>query len=181
MTQELGGRHPRRGQFGDIALEVSDFAGDLIEFFSGEPTPLPADSAAMPMEDNKALGHWLAMESIVPIIDAPEELGGDLYKRAYDALLRFHVALPFSEAEREWLSKISARRASDESSQPGDLPRVIERQESRVMMAGIQRVISGRDLMRRWVAWRRETDEYAGQGSLAQARDALFDLRSLMG
>jgi hypothetical protein len=41
------------------------------------------------------------------------------------------------------------------------------------MSAGIRRVIHGRDLLQRWWSWRRETGEYAGQGSLDQARDAL--------
>ena len=48
-------------------------------------------------------------------------------------------------------------------------------------MAGVRRVVSGRDLMRRWIAWRREAGEYEGQGSHDQARDALRTMQELMG
>lgn len=34
--------------------------------------------------------------------------------------------------------------------------------------------------MRRWLSWRSETDEYTGQGSLDQAREALADLIGLV-
>jgi hypothetical protein len=87
-----------------------------------------------------------------------------------DVLFRYHTALPFDEAEREWLWQ-----AYDAAWGPNSIS-IIRRREARVMSAGLRRVILGRDLMRRWWAWRRETDEYAGQGSLDAARESLREL-----
>ncbi len=38
------------------------------------------------------------------------------------------------------------------------------------------REVNGGDLMRRWRAWRREEDEFAGQDSLERAMRALSDI-----
>jgi hypothetical protein len=48
------------------------------------------------------------------------------------------------------------------------------------MMAGVQRTVEGRDLMRRWMSWLKEADEFQDQGSLGQARDALSSVHRLM-
>jgi hypothetical protein len=82
-------------------------------------------------------------------------------------VFRYRVALPFDETERAWLYD-----AYEAAWGPKCIQR-IRAQEARVMSAGLRRVVVGRDLMRRWWAWRRETDEYAGQGGLDAAREGL--------
>lgn len=164
----------RREQFGDVGAEIAGFARDLVEYLSGEPEPLGDRAQGMPKTDNRALEGWLSMESVVPLLDDPDD--GVLQKKGYDALLAFHIALPYNEAERQWLTQVDS--ASERT--PDDLSRLIEGCEDRIMMAGVQQVVSGRDLMRRWTAWRRETDEFAGQGSLDKAREALQSVQALM-
>ena len=85
-------------------------------------------------------------------------------------LLRLHGAMPFDEVERDWLFE-----AHDETQGPNSIT-LIRRREATIVSGGLRRVVQGRDLIRRWWSWRRETDEFSGQGSLDQARDALRDL-----
>jgi hypothetical protein len=48
------------------------------------------------------------------------------------------------------------------------------------MSAGIRQTVRGRDLIRQWVAWHRETDEYAGQNAVGVARSALAGVITLL-
>jgi hypothetical protein len=89
----------------------------------------------------------------------------------------FYTALPFSEAERIWFLK--TYRQGEPFSSPEDLPRFMGHYEQRIVSAGIRQLISGRELTRRWLAWHRETDEYAGQDTLDVATAALGGLARL--
>jgi hypothetical protein len=164
-------------KFGDVGVEIADIADILIEYWSGEPEPLGDPSQVMPDSDNQALGYWLSMESVVPLVEIPYEVTGDVRRQAHDALVAFHVALPYNEAERQWLGQTS-RRAGQRK--PGDQPERIAAYEDTIMMAGVRQAVSGRELMRRWPTWRRETGEYAGQGALDEARQALRTIQELM-
>lgn len=57
-----------------------------------------------------------------------------------------------------------------------DIPRFLRPRSPTIVEAGLRRVVKGRDLMRRWWAWRRDLDEFADQGGLDQARAALVNL-----
>lgn len=84
----------------------------------------------------------------------------------------FHTALPLSEAERYWLFDPvvqSERPSTVDVYQPETLVGVAEE----VTSAGVKQVIHGREIVRRLAAWRRQMDEYAGQGTLDEAREAL--------
>jgi hypothetical protein len=164
--------------FGDVGTEIMYYAGQLIESFSAEPENL-GESDAMPRADGQALADWLGLEHLLPMVevDMPVELQGKARRQAYDALSTLHMALPFSEAERGWLVRLyrHSHVPTDET-----LPGMIETREAEIMSAGVKRVANGRELMRRWTAWRREADEFSGQGSFDQAREALQRVQEMM-
>jgi hypothetical protein len=162
--------------FGDVGTEIAYYARELIQSFSIEPEVCD-ESGVMPRTDSRALDNWLGLEHLVPLVDVPIELEGDVRQRAHDALSSFHTALPFSEAERSWLVRLF--RQLDAPTVEA-FPIAVETQEAQIMSAGVKRVVTGRDLMRRWVAWRRERDEFEGQASLDKVREALQRVQELM-
>lgn len=92
--------------------------------------------------------------------------------------LSAHAALPFNEAERGIVC--SAYRAdSGEAGAYREIPSQIRQQEFEIVSAGLGSVVRGRDLMRRWWAWRREADDFDGQDSLSRAKTALIQLVGL--
>src|ERR1700722_5318617 len=120
-------------QFGDIGAEIAQIAEVLIDYFSGEPEDFGDGSQGMPDSDHEALGYWLSMESVAPIMDVPYEVDGGTRRQVYDTWVAFHTALPFNEAERQWLDEMS-RRVRERL--PGDFPRFIEGYEDQIVMAG---------------------------------------------
>jgi hypothetical protein len=84
----------------------------------------------------------------------------------------FHEATPFGEAEREWLFENVSfhvpRQEGEIEDQLGGEPRVISE--------GVHKVIAVQELIRRWLAWRQQTDEFSDQGTLDRARTALAHL-----
>lgn len=164
------------GPFGDIGTEIAETAAQLIECLSAEPEPITYDTAELPTSDKEALSTWIGMEWLIPIVDTPNKPlgGGTIRRRAHDAVVAFHVALPYNEAERQWLDRKSMSHASE-------MPSFIQGQEDRLMVAGVWRAVSGRELTRRWMLWRRGTDEFTGQDSVAEACKALGHIQDLMG
>jgi hypothetical protein len=119
--------------------------------------------------DTSSLHNWHDLERHIPGTQA--ELGAESdVEDLNEVLLRLHGALPFDEVEREWVYQ-----AYDESRGPNSIT-LMRRREAAIVSGGLRRVLQGRDLMRRWWSWRRETDEYSGQGSLDIARDTLAEL-----
>ncbi len=119
------------------------------------------------LSDITTLHNWYNIEGHRPAAQA--EMGTEV-EDLNEVLLRLHGAMPFDEVERDWLFE-----AHDETQGPNSIT-LIRRREATIVSGGLRRVVQGRDLIRRWWSWRRETDEFSGQGSLDQARDALRDL-----
>jgi hypothetical protein len=127
--------------------------------------PQSREPATWDRSDKSALVRLKDLEGNIGFIEpAPDPVisGTDIYN-LFQEFGRLHTALPFSEAERAWLL------GKDEQ----DLPDGIIGDSAEIMSGGILRVVQGRELVRRWWAWRREADEFAGQGSLDEARQAL--------
>jgi hypothetical protein len=123
------------------------------------------------------LKSWLELDTGIALLAVPVEFAGAVSKRLSDTVLAVHAAMPFNEAERAWIYAAIVRTEGSRLR----LPQKIESQEGTIMVAGIRRPVSGHDLMSRWLAWRRQTDEYDGQGSLDQARAALLSLQAQLG
>ena len=151
--------------------EVSDNAGHLRQYLSGEldsplepgPTWCNAD-----VVDVEALPYLSELESSFDnlLIMVP---GGDPedYDQKVDAQIEdflklrnmFHTTLPFDEAERIWFLK-AYRGDLEPVSASSNVLTAIGNQEARIVTVGIRQLVSGRELVRRWLAWRRETGEY---------------------
>ncbi len=86
---------------------------------------------------------------------------------------RFQAALPLSEPEFQWFMSIPNLYSTDTAA---ELEQKIGYQVGTIVSAGIHKVVSGRELLGRWVSWRRETGDFAGQGTLDVARDSLAEL-----
>jgi hypothetical protein len=164
------------GPFGDIGDEIAQTAGYLIEYLSEEPEPIAQGMTELSDSDEQILSTWIGMEWLIPIIDVPNEplVDGAIRRQAHDAVVAFHVALPYNEAERQWLDRKSMGIT-------GEISTFMQGQEDRLMIAGVRRVVSGRELMQRWMMWRREAGEFAGQDAVAEACDALRRVQDVMG
>lgn len=141
--------------------------------------------------DTTGFTAWHSLERELQTLPLPPELDRDRQRLPFERLTaQLHGALPYSEAERQWLVDTEPPDPLVLLTPPIDHKTIVEVQsrhherylglEARIVSAGLIHVVSGRDLMRRWLSWRSETDEYTGQGSLDQAREALADLIGLV-
>jgi hypothetical protein len=95
------------------------------------------------------------------------------FQRSFVDLVHvFHTALPHDEAERRWLYD-NYWEVMPEAGEVRDI-------ETEVMSGGIRRVVHGRELVRRWIAWRQGSDEYAGHNGIGVARSALAGVITLL-
>lgn len=162
--------------FGDVGTEIAYYARQLIDTLSGRPAPERTPTGGMPDSDRKAFFEWITLEHLVPLVDRPSEVEGDVRQRAHDSLVKLHTALPFSEAEREWLVGLYRQNPRG----PEALPEMAATHEAEILINGVRRSVSGQELTERWVNWRQETGEFANQGSLDVAREALHSVHELM-
>jgi len=162
------------GPFGSFGYDLSLDAKSLIEDLSADLEWSPGDPLAWETTDRMALECWFELDSGIPLLEVPFEQTGVPSIRLHDTILAFRTALPFNEAERAWLHAMRSVPNAPADFDPGQR---IESQTGTIMVAGVRRPVSGHNLMSRWLAWRRQTDEYQGQGSLDQAREALQSLR----
>jgi hypothetical protein len=110
-------------------------------------------------------------------IEPHDETGEELW-RAVDL---FHAALPFSEGERRWfLDTYKAARSVELTKLGVRAQEVVAGTETTITSNGLHQVIKGRELMRRWAAWRRETAEFAGQGTVEEAQQHAKEISRLV-
>lgn len=155
---------------------------ELLTVLSEGVTGRKADSHRWTNLDGVGLAHahdidWLA-RLLVPPATTPAE-----NRLKYGELMAsWHVAMPFSEAERHWLWDDGGAGTCAPAGSQGseDWMKVVRQNEAQIVSAGISRVVRGYDLLQRWWSWRREAGAYAGQGSLDQARNALAGLTKLL-
>ncbi len=168
--------------FGPMGQEVGMHVGYLLEYLSAELLPIEDPEQPWLEDDLQAFEDWTELENWAEHLTGPVDQGqqGSAQNAEfYDLWHKFHTAFPYNEAERGWLRETFNDVATDDP-EPEDLPRQIGHREERILMSGLRQVVSGRDLMRRWIAWRRETDEFKDQGTLDVARGALRGLVELL-
>ncbi len=120
-----------------------------------------------------ALSFFLNMEERLPSLE--RRLGAPAATRFPD-LARFHAAVPFTDAEREWL--VAKSRALWEF-EPKDMPAIHDRTfsiEQKITELGAQQGVAGAGMVRRWAAWRRNMDEFAENSTREEAAYALDGL-----
>lgn len=96
-------------------------------------------------------------------------------------LREFHVALPFSEAERQWTADTLWRGAYAGRRLGYPYGAVaIRRRVADLYDGGRSRRVSGTELMDTFWAWRREISEFEGAGSLDIAVEALRSIGQIL-
>ena len=163
--------------------------GTLLDYMSDTPSPLASDRRWQWAEDDHdVLSCVVDLEQkyqplLIPRLrpffgpdePVPPIRQRDTGREIARCMARYHAALPFEVAEREVLLQVC-----DYNLPLGEVEGRIEAFESTVVSGGVRRVVQGRDLMRRWWSWRRQTDEFAGQGSHEIAQQALRDAGHLL-
>jgi hypothetical protein len=91
----------------------------------------------------------------------------------------YHEALPFNCGERRWLTHAIMCLSEDRLQRPDRVDRLATMEES-VISRGLPSVVRGGELMRRWSAWRAQTDEFAKTGTFDLARVALAGLGGVL-
>ncbi len=157
--------------FGNGPLLLGIHASDLLYDLCDVPTWSQAQRWQWIDTDKITFHNWFTVEEHVPTALGEPGLSTDQIDTITGLLGDLNVALPYDEAERHWLYA-----AYDEAYGPNSVSIIEQREPVEVVTRGLRRVIDGRDLMRRWWAWRRETDEFRGQGTLHVAREALREL-----
>jgi hypothetical protein len=131
------------------------------------------------IQDNAALNYISILEDeatgfcVEP--ELPRTQREALQREIGTQLAIFNEALPFDEGERRWLTPTWL----DIPGSWRERHKALCNAEGEIVVNGVHRTVQGADLMRRWRSWRREFDEYEGQGTLDIARTALARLVEL--
>lgn len=96
----------------------------------------------------------------------------------------YHEALPFSEAERRWMSGICAavdtgleRRMPDRTKPSID---TLRSSDARIVSSGFFKVVNGDELYQRWRSWCASSGEFEGSGGVEIAYRGLQRVTSLL-
>ena len=156
--------------YGAGAATLGMYANDALYDLCDLPSVPTSERSRWAVSDTRTLqGHFNMEEVMMEAFTDPVLTGGQV-ATLNDLVARYHVSLPIDEAEREWLFDECRGLAVPENL------RIVRRQEITLVSRGLHRVIYGRDLLRRWSAWRRDADEFRGQGTAEVARETLREL-----
>jgi hypothetical protein len=163
--------------YGDLGRDAGLEAIDLLEYLS-EPLLSSRDEAeGWNRSDAESLYALTEFELYIPHIRATREVLTDEMNAFTTRLAAFRAALPLAEAERNWLNQTFEAGIAPHY---GRLIELIGARDDEVISQGRRVRIDGNDLMRRWLAWRRQTEEYTDQGTLDLAREALREIVQLL-
>jgi hypothetical protein len=181
------GESPHYSPYGLAGQQLGELAFKLAPYLASPTKEMPfapGDTPRWTDDDRQTFwGELMDFEFSVPMLEreVEREAKGD-FDRRFPNIVRFHAALPFSEDERRWyvaehgivweldvdkrmdaLEKARVEEGTDEEIAI----------EAQIIALGTQQGVDRRDFVRRWAAWRREVDEFAGQGQIDDARTAL--------
>lgn len=126
--------------------------------------------------ESDALGTLVELDWVLPHLRAGAEVSVEELEALATRLAAFQAALPFTAPERHWLVKV----VGSVDANYVQAARSLGTREGEIVSEGLRRQITGRDLMRRWHSWQMQADEYAGQGTLDLAREALRGVVQLL-
>ncbi|HSZ05437.1 MAG TPA: hypothetical protein VK778_09585 [Solirubrobacteraceae bacterium] len=161
-------------RFSSARNDFADAAGGLLDYLCD--TTFNQPDVPLHDEDLFATDYLQQLEGYAEALHEPLVALDGSYQRLEDYARqwrRFQAALPLSEPEFEWFMSIPNLKSTDTIA---ELEQKIGYQVATIVAGGIHRVVSGRELLGRWVSWRRETGEFADQGTLDIARDSLAEL-----
>lgn len=165
-SSEASSQWERYGEFGAGGHDVGSYAISLFVELQGE-RDARSGSAQWDEDDVDAFEDLAELDIGRRFIEPEPGLDGSKIGELHRSFQQLFAAVPFTEAERRWMYEPRTDRRHERG-----LEELIG-STAEIRDAGLLRVVSGRDLARRWWAWRRECDEFAGQGSLDEARNAL--------
>lgn len=162
--------------YGDVGKTAGTEAYQLLDCLSRPITPEECDQHGWHDADCDALTTLVDFDWLVPHIRATSEVSAEEMAGFDLKLVAFRAALPFTTPELNLLVKPDRSISPDFEGISDEVGSLYEE----IVTAGVRRVVEGRDLLRRWLAWRREADEYTGQGTLDLAREALRGIVELL-
>jgi hypothetical protein len=116
--------------------------------------------------------------------EMPKEQRQQTMEQLAGHITAYNAALPFYEAERRWVRSMAAQTELE----PGDDRYAVEGAyeplldaEAQIVSGGLRQVVRGRELVQRWVSWRRQTGEFAVQTEFDQSsyKIARAELRNI--
>jgi hypothetical protein len=160
--------------YGMTGGETGEHVLGLLENLLTPKTPMPFEPGETPRWDDtdiEAFEYVALLDGDMRCLDPTYEEGSVNTGLTHEAWQQLTPSLPFGEGERNWLIQTLYRPMGQT-----DKPTVRERYpnaflpiEATVISGGVHQVVQSRDLVRRWASWRRETDEFAGQGNITRA------------
>jgi hypothetical protein len=161
--------------FGYEAIDVWDNSYNLLRELS---LGRRRDQEGWQKADAHAFGSWAILELRAESLAIPISLDIERRREFRQSWQAFHAALPFDEAEGDWLWKNYVRRSPWKADSYVEMSALIadDDSEAEIVSAGIRRVVKARELASRWVPWRSGSGAYEGQEAVALARDALASI-----
>jgi hypothetical protein len=162
----------QEGPYGRDGDEGGEHALQLLENLLAPKTPMPFAPDETPRwdeTDRRGFDYLYALHGDMDCIDPSWEMNGPGTGELTEPWHHLTAALPFSEGERYWMIDAQHKHRRRHRDPGVPLPKSLITVETTVMSGGLRQAVRGRDLVRRWAAWRREADEFAGQGGLTTA------------
>lgn len=160
---------------------VGRMAHETLNALCADVTAMPTDEHGWTRADYKGLHVVTQVDYLGRILMPPATTSPDTLAKLAGSMVTLRTALPFSEAERNWLYDDPDGKADTAGSEEDiEYDDVVRQSSVRLVSAGLHRVVHGRDLMQRWWSWRRATGEYADGAGLNQARESLKGLIELL-
>jgi hypothetical protein len=159
MGNESG--HP----YGSSGEEIGGLARHMLDLFSQD-----IDPAHGYHDDAEALSFLLDIDAHRHHIRATGEVSMEEMEEFDQHWKALDAALPITGPERSWLAM---RFVWGTDPYYDSVAKDLGGQEAEIVSGGIRRVLRGDDLLKRWIDWRRQAGDYANQGTLDLAREAL--------
>lgn len=177
------GEYEEFGPFGYHGYDVGNRAvGILAGLLEASPESPASDNrlGVWSKDDFGVFENLCVFETGIRFVEPHEDVDGEEIAELHRTFGRFHTALPLSEAERHFL--FDPLDVVDRSQRAWDVhrPESLVGVAEEVTSGGIKQVIQGREVVRRLAAWRREADEFADQGTLDEARQALGEIATTL-
>jgi hypothetical protein len=164
--------------------DVGALAVRSLDSLCREITDLDGDLLGLTPFDYGALGSLSEIDWLARLLVPPATTPLDNRVAFNEHMASLRQALPFTDAEREWLldDPDHKHRQTESFMHPNDSQyiRVVRNSEAQLMSNGLYRMVRGRDLIQRWSSWRREKGEYADGAGLNQARESLRGIIELL-
>ena len=177
LENGLNGIYWARGRSKTILIEDITALRTTLRKPHGD---VPVTSEGLPTwaeSDDKAFESYSTFTNSLRYVVVPN----DDTRELGDTVDRFHATVPFSQGERRWFHDVYGEATKLECDAPGfSLPEILAGVEATIISNGLHQMVRGRELMRRWAAWRRQTDEFADQGTLSQAQRYVNKIENLV-